>query len=136
MVTLSDCVFQIAETYAFLPREAVTRFLMSCADCQKRMHLSLETNNNQPQDAAVVASQDPPIIDFSVPITTTYLNHLRSKRGATAVSGETSGEAYIDDNYFNSTLDREVSEPCPAPWLSCICDTKCWIALHGWLGQG
>ncbi|XP_061682737.1 nucleolar protein 4-like isoform X1 [Syngnathoides biaculeatus] len=28
----------IAEMYAFLPREAVTRFLMSCGECQKRMH--------------------------------------------------------------------------------------------------
>ncbi|KAI0220007.1 Nucleolar protein 4, partial [Lamellibrachia satsuma] len=36
----------IAETYSFLPREAVTRFLMSCADCQKRMHLSLETGED------------------------------------------------------------------------------------------
>nr|KAI8750244.1 nucleolar protein 4-like [Biomphalaria glabrata] len=36
----------IAETYSFLPREAVTRFLMACTDCQKRMHLSLESNNN------------------------------------------------------------------------------------------
>ena len=35
---------QIAETYAFLPREAVTRFLMSCGECQKRMHI---TNNGQ-----------------------------------------------------------------------------------------
>lgn len=33
-------VFQIAETYAFLPREAVTRFLMSCTECQKRMHFN------------------------------------------------------------------------------------------------
>ena len=39
-------MFQIAEMYSFLPREAVTRFLMSCTDCQKRMHLSGETNNN------------------------------------------------------------------------------------------
>ncbi|CAN8006149.1 unnamed protein product, partial [Ixodes pacificus] len=31
---------QIAELYAFLPREAVTHFLMSCSDCQKRMHLT------------------------------------------------------------------------------------------------
>ncbi|CAG5136675.1 unnamed protein product, partial [Candidula unifasciata] len=30
----------ISETFSFLPREAVTRFLMSCTDCQKRMHLS------------------------------------------------------------------------------------------------
>lgn len=35
-------LFKIAETYAFLPREAVTKFLMSCADCQKRMHLTMD----------------------------------------------------------------------------------------------
>ncbi len=69
-------VYQIAETYSFLPREAVTRFLMSCADCQKRMHLSLENNNNDTH-----VTEDPPIIDFSLPITTTYLNHMRSKKG-------------------------------------------------------
>lgn len=32
--------------YAFLPREAVTRFLMSCSDCQKRMHLQYNNGNN------------------------------------------------------------------------------------------
>jgi len=36
-------VVQVAETYAFLPREAVTKFLMSCADCQKRMHLTMDS---------------------------------------------------------------------------------------------
>lgn len=29
-------LFQITETYAFLPREAVTRFLLGCTDCQRR----------------------------------------------------------------------------------------------------
>lgn len=39
--TYSSLLFpQIAETYAFLPREAVTRFLMSCTECQKRMHFN------------------------------------------------------------------------------------------------
>jgi len=37
-----NCYIQVAETYAFLPREAVTKFLMSCADCQKRMHLTMD----------------------------------------------------------------------------------------------
>ncbi|PVD23374.1 hypothetical protein C0Q70_16642 [Pomacea canaliculata] len=81
----------IAETYSFLPREAVTRFLMSCTDCQKRMHLSLEGNNNTaaaanqnespslPAEPACHVTDDPPIIDFSVPITQTYLNHMRNK---------------------------------------------------------
>lgn len=32
--------------YAFLPREAVTRFLMSCSDCQKRMHLQYNSSSN------------------------------------------------------------------------------------------
>ena len=87
---------QIAETYSFLPREAVTRFLMSCADCQKRMHLSLENNNNDSHVA-----EDPPIIDFSLPITTTYLNHMRTKKG------------YMEEPFYpqEPTEDREVR--CP-----------------------
>ncbi|KAG9509248.1 Nucleolar protein 4 [Fragariocoptes setiger] len=40
----------IAQQYAFLPREAVTKFLMSCADCRKRMrtkhHLSSSTSSS------------------------------------------------------------------------------------------
>jgi len=38
---------QIIESYAFLPREAVTHFLMNCNECRSRMHLtppSLETD--------------------------------------------------------------------------------------------
>lgn len=45
----------VAEMYAFLPREAVTRFLMSCKDCQKRMHLSANSTfpvkNSSPSKA-------------------------------------------------------------------------------------
>lgn len=33
---LMRIVFQITESYAFLPREAVTKFLLSCSDCQRR----------------------------------------------------------------------------------------------------
>lgn len=33
-------MLQIIESYAFLPREAVTHFLMSCKDCRGRMHLT------------------------------------------------------------------------------------------------
>ena len=54
---------------------------MSCSDCQKRMHLSVETNNNAQASCEVTphVTSDPPIIDFSLPITTTYLNHMREK---------------------------------------------------------
>jgi len=80
-------ILQIAETYAFLPREAVTRFLMSCADCQKRMHLGSEnTAPPEPiQNNGVLNGNEKefqttsPIIDFNVPITQTYLNQMRNR---------------------------------------------------------
>ncbi|KAF3697377.1 Nucleolar protein 4 Nucleolar-localized protein [Channa argus] len=43
----------IAETYAFLPREAVTRFLMSCGECQKRMHISTTGQDYKGTNAAL-----------------------------------------------------------------------------------
>ncbi|CAD1480502.1 unnamed protein product, partial [Heterotrigona itama] len=40
----------ITETYAFLPREAVTRFLLGCTECQRRPRTPSPTNlSNQPQ---------------------------------------------------------------------------------------
>ncbi|GAB1599983.1 hypothetical protein Ahia01_000275800, partial [Argonauta hians] len=173
----------IAETYAFLPREAVTRFLMSCSDCQKRMHLTGENNTNSSSSGAnnnnnnshntnnttisnnnnnnynftgvggmanvvnsgVVGSiagavlsgvptvggfvgsvgintpcvggngnsgqmksirvtDDPPIIDFSVPITQTYLNHMRNK-----------GYYYHDDESLSSGESEMSTERTPSP---------------------
>ncbi|XDV45763.1 hypothetical protein PO909_013796 [Leuciscus waleckii] len=65
----------IAETYAFLPREAVTRFLMSCGECQKRMHISPSgaefKENNQPTSLAA------DLIDYNMPLTTTYLKQKK-----------------------------------------------------------
>ncbi|XP_075928079.1 nucleolar protein 4-like isoform X2 [Petromyzon marinus] len=65
----------ISETYAFLPREAVTKFLMSCTECQKRMHLS-------PRAAEHKENEHPPAllsndIDYNLPLTTTYMKHMR-----------------------------------------------------------
>ncbi|GFR00518.1 nucleolar protein 4 [Trichonephila clavata] len=84
----------IAEMYSFLPREAVTHFLMSCTDCQKRMHLGAEQqpktstgnhdNGHQPDESIssldITAGDDTDSlhIDYSLPITTTYLKHMRS----------------------------------------------------------
>ncbi|XP_032897211.1 nucleolar protein 4-like isoform X2 [Amblyraja radiata] len=64
----------IAETYAFLPREAVTRFLMSCTECQKRMHINPNSvdskENERPSSLAGV-------IDYNMPITATYLKQMK-----------------------------------------------------------
>lgn len=47
---LSVCLLQITETYAFLPREAVTRFLLGCTECQRRPRTPSPTNlSNQSQ---------------------------------------------------------------------------------------
>ncbi|XP_077208602.1 nucleolar protein 4 isoform X1 [Paroedura picta] len=65
----------ISETYAFLPREAVTRFLMSCSECQKRMHLNPDgadhKDNGKP--TTLVTS----MIDYNMPITMAYMKHMK-----------------------------------------------------------
>uniref|UniRef100_A0A3B4B985 Nucleolar protein 4-like b n=1 Tax=Periophthalmus magnuspinnatus TaxID=409849 RepID=A0A3B4B985_9GOBI len=65
----------IAETYAFLPREAVTRFLMSCAECQKRMHVS--TGQELKENGGVTPLVAEETIDFNMPLTTTYMKRMR-----------------------------------------------------------
>lgn len=39
------CFLQISETYAFLPREAVTRFLSTCPECKKNLRPSSPSTN-------------------------------------------------------------------------------------------
>ncbi|KAM7071814.1 nucleolar protein 4 isoform 5-T5 [Acridotheres tristis] len=67
--------YEISETYAFLPREAVTRFLMSCSECQKRMHLNPDgadhKDNGKPP--TLVTS----MIDYNMPITMAYMKHMK-----------------------------------------------------------
>ncbi|XP_060602457.1 nucleolar protein 4-like isoform X2 [Ruditapes philippinarum] len=103
----------IAETYSFLPREAVTRFLMACADCQKRMHIGSDVspkhnNNNNNIDKSLVprmnniAGQQPQFIDYSVPITQTYLNHMRN-------NGYLPSHDYMVDEESMSSINSEMS---------------------------
>ncbi|XP_048867367.1 nucleolar protein 4-like isoform X3 [Brienomyrus brachyistius] len=65
----------ISETYAFLPREAVTRFLMSCSECQKRMHLNAEGTEHRENGKAPTLVTS--IIDYNMPITMAYMKHMR-----------------------------------------------------------
>ncbi|GIX67473.1 nucleolar protein 4 [Caerostris extrusa] len=101
----------IAEMYSFLPREAVTHFLMSCTDCQKRMHLGADQqqktstgnhDNGHHLDESISSldttagdDTDSLHIDYSLPITTTYLKHMRSL-------------GYSEEDALNP--DREVSK--------------------------
>ncbi|GAA6101251.1 nucleolar protein 4-like [Tachysurus ichikawai] len=66
---------KIAETYAFLPREAVTRFLMSCGECQKRMHINPSTAEFKENDRPT--SLVPDLIDYNMPLTATYLKQMK-----------------------------------------------------------
>ncbi|GFS83688.1 nucleolar protein 4 [Nephila pilipes] len=114
----------IAEMYSFLPREAVTHFLMSCTDCQKRMHLGAEQqpktstgnhdNGHQPDesisslDIAAGDDTDSLHIDYSLPITTTYLKHMRSL-------GYSEEDALNPDREDSEDVESEVSEEPNTP---------------------
>ncbi|XP_031139690.1 nucleolar protein 4-like isoform X2 [Sander lucioperca] len=93
----------IAETYAFLPREAVTRFLMSCGECQKRMHISTtgqEYKENDRPSSLVLE-----VIDYNMPLTTTYMKHMKLQ-----CMGNNK-----DDSSLSSEEEAEMSEPT---WLA------------------
>lgn len=60
----------ITETYAFLPREAVTRFLLGCTECQRRPRTPSPTNlSNQPQPTSAT-----PLATTTLTSTTTPLS--------------------------------------------------------------
>uniref|UniRef100_UPI00398E6C07 nucleolar protein 4-like b isoform X1 n=1 Tax=Pristiophorus japonicus TaxID=55135 RepID=UPI00398E6C07 len=71
----------IAETYAFLPREAVTRFLMSCTECQKRMHINPNGVDSKVYFTHFSENERPSslagMIDYNMPITATYLKQMK-----------------------------------------------------------
>ncbi|XP_039878751.1 nucleolar protein 4-like isoform X1 [Simochromis diagramma] len=92
----------IAETYAFLPREAVTRFLMSCGECQKRMHISTTTQDCKENDRP--SPQVSEVIDYNVPLTTTYMKQMKLQ----------SISSTKDDSSVSSE-EAEMSEPT---WLA------------------
>jgi len=53
-------LLQITETYAFLPREAVTRFLLGCTECQRRPRTPSPTNlSNQSQSTTTTLASTP-----------------------------------------------------------------------------
>ncbi|KAF8785975.1 Nucleolar protein 4 like protein [Argiope bruennichi] len=114
----------IAEMYSFLPREAVTHFLMSCTDCQKRMHLGAEPQQKTPTgnhdnghqldesisslDTTAGDDTDSLHIDYSLPITTTYLKHMRSL-------GYSEEDALNPDREDSEDVESEVSEEPNTP---------------------
>uniref|UniRef100_A0A8C2ZNX3 Nucleolar protein 4-like b n=1 Tax=Cyclopterus lumpus TaxID=8103 RepID=A0A8C2ZNX3_CYCLU len=93
----------IAETYAFLPREAVTRFLMSCGECQKRMHISTTGQDYKENDRP--SSLVLEVIDYNMPLTTTYMKHMKLQ----CMSNNK------DDGSLSSEEEAEMSEPT---WLA------------------
>uniref|UniRef100_A0AAV2M0A5 Nucleolar protein 4 helical domain-containing protein n=1 Tax=Knipowitschia caucasica TaxID=637954 RepID=A0AAV2M0A5_KNICA len=91
----------IAETYAFLPREAVTRFLMSCGECQKRMHINPSAAEFKENDRPT--SLVPDLIDYNMPLTATYLKQMK-------LQCMTNTERLRDDSSMSSE-DMATAEP-------------------------
>ncbi|XP_057212733.1 nucleolar protein 4-like isoform X1 [Triplophysa rosa] len=94
----------IAETYAFLPREAVTRFLMSCGECQKRMHINPSTAEFKENDRPT--SLVPDLIDYNMPLTATYLKQMKLQCMTT--------NEQVDESSVSSE-DLDMAEPA---WVS------------------
>ncbi|KAM6925538.1 nucleolar protein 4-like [Xenentodon cancila] len=104
----------IAETYAFLPREAVTRFLMSCGECQKRMHINPSTAEFKENDRPT--SLVPDLIDYNMPLTATYLKQMKlqcmtaTERDDSSVSSEDMSSA---EPAWVAAEQPAVPEPSP-----------------------
>uniref|UniRef100_A0A803V2Q8 Nucleolar protein 4 like n=1 Tax=Ficedula albicollis TaxID=59894 RepID=A0A803V2Q8_FICAL len=113
----------IAETYAFLPREAVTRFLMSCTECQKRMHFN--SNGLEPKESDPPSSLVSGIIDYNMPLTSTYLKQMKlrvmnsQEQDETSVSSEDfdmNDSTWISaDQHLNSSLSPSQDESMRSP---------------------
>ncbi|XP_026223596.1 nucleolar protein 4-like isoform X2 [Anabas testudineus] len=93
----------IAETYAFLPREAVTRFLMSCGECQKRMHISTTGQDYKENDRPSSLASE--VIDYNMPLTTTYMKQMKLR----CMNNNK------DESSLSSEEEAEMSEPT---WLA------------------
>ncbi|XP_041859198.1 nucleolar protein 4-like [Melanotaenia boesemani] len=91
----------IAETYAFLPREAVTRFLMSCGECQKRMHITTTGQESKENDRPSSLVSD--VIDYNLPLTTTYMKQMKLQ---------------FMINKDDSSLSSEEAEMSEPTWLA------------------
>ncbi|OAD54213.1 Nucleolar protein 4 [Eufriesea mexicana] len=76
----------ITETYAFLPREAVTRFLLGCTECQRRPRTPSPTNlSNQSQSTTTtplttttLTSTTTPLSPAGAALTTTSTTSVQS----------------------------------------------------------
>ncbi|XP_061839676.1 nucleolar protein 4-like isoform X1 [Nerophis lumbriciformis] len=104
----------IAETYAFLPREAVTRFLMSCRECQKRMHINPSTAEFKENDRPT--SLVPDLIDYNMPLTATYLKQMKLQC-MTATERDDSSVSSEDMNGAEPAWVAAEQPPVPEPSL-------------------
>ncbi|CAL7938630.1 unnamed protein product [Xylocopa violacea] len=90
----------ITETYAFLPREAVTRFLLGCTECQRRPRTPSPTNlSNQSQSTSAA-----PLTTTTLTSTTTPLSPNAAASAALAATSATtvqSSPKLRDGNHTN-----------------------------------
>ena len=78
----------ITETYAFLPREAVTRFLLGCTECQRRPRTPSPTNlSNQSQSTATTLAS-----------TSTTLSPSRGASNAALATSSLSSSSTVQSN--------------------------------------
>lgn len=121
--------FQITETYAFLPREAVTRFLLGCTECQKHPRspspISVLPTPSPSPTLPVVIHTTPPQLPMT-PLPTPEINfietngdhkvkNLSSPTGSTTYSNNFAEDVNVDieDSPIKVEEPLRVSSPEP-----------------------
>lgn len=109
---------QVAEMYAFLPREAVTRFLMSCSDCQKRMHLqynnngtSLGVSSSSQEDVGVKASHHHKAVTVAAKINRLMMREEENNNRTTTSPGDSCNDTDDDADEEEDDADDESFVP-------------------------
>ncbi|XP_066591418.1 uncharacterized protein [Prorops nasuta] len=104
----------ITETYAFLPREAVTRFLLGCTECQRRPRTPSPTNLTSQSmsvaSAAISTSTNlspTPVVTATTSLTSTSLQNSQKSRETSHVQDSKSLYNYRHQRHQKNAVNAE-----------------------------
>ncbi|KAI4491081.1 hypothetical protein M0802_010498 [Mischocyttarus mexicanus] len=100
----------ITETYAFLPREAVTRFLLGCTECQRRPRTPSPTNLSNQSSHPVVISSSITSTSSSTTTTTSSTSTRLSPTTSLAVTSNSTSQNNNNANTVGSNKSKDNTE--------------------------
>lgn len=110
-------LFQITETYAFLPREAVTRFLLGCTECQRRPRTPSPTNlsSNQPHTNTAQATPTSTVTVTATPLSPTPGTALSATSGQNTPKLREASHPPESKSLFNYRNPKHQKSSLPPP---------------------